>query len=240
MRHSWLKYFLQAAFLGAVAAAGQTVHEVTPVPQPTGSSVAFKFAWDQGHPWVKYTISVDDAGNTRFQGTGNPTEGGDGDDFSQNFTMSAANRQRIFDLAKKADYFQGTLEGRQKNIAQTGQKTLEYHAHGAATTSATYNFSPDPNVVELTRIFQSMAMTIDFGRKLAFDYRFNKLGLDARLHSLQDMQASHYVEELQAIEPILQKIAADPNIMHINRVAARQLLKSIGPALPPGAQASQP
>ena len=40
------------------------------------------------------------------------------------------------------------------------------------------------------------------------------------------MQASHYVEELQAIEPILQKIADDPNMMHINRMIAKQLLRS--------------
>lgn len=240
MGRRWLKYILQAAFLGAVAVAGQTVYEVKPVPEPKGNYVAFKFDWDQGRPWVKYTISVDDAGNAAFQGSGNSAESGDGDDFSQSFSISAANRQKIFDLAQKADYFKGNLEAKQKNIARTGEKTLEYHASGAATTSATYNYSPDPNVAELTRIFQAIAMTVDFGRKLAFDYRFNKLGIDARLHSLQDMQASHFVEELQAIEPILQKIAADPNMMHINRLAAKQLLKSIGAALPPGAPASQP
>ena len=210
------------------------------MPEPTGSYVAFKFDWDQGRPWVRCTISVDEAGNTRFHGIGNPMEDGDGDDYSLGFTMSGLNRQKIFDLSKKVGYFQGNLEARQKNVAQTGTKTLEYHRSGAGTTSATYNYSPDPNVAELTRIFQAIAMTIDFGRKLAFDYRFNKLGIDARLHSLQDLQASHYVEELQAIEPILQKIAADPNMMHINRLAARQLLKSIGTTLPPGAPASQP
>lgn len=240
MRRRWLKYILQAAFLGAVAAAGQTVYEVKPVPQPTGNYVVFKFDWDQGRPWAKYAITVDDAGNTTFQGRGNSAESGDGDDYSQDFSMSAANREKIFDLAKKADYFKGNLEAKQKNIARTGEKTLEYHASGAGTTSATYNYSPDPNVAELTRIFQAIAMTVDFGRKLAFDYRFNKLGIDARLHSLQDMQASHFVEELQAIEPILQKIAADPGMMHINRLAAKQLLKSIGPTPPPGAPASQP
>jgi hypothetical protein len=42
------------------------------------------------------------------------------------------------------------------------------------------------------------------------------------------MQASHFVEELQAIEPILQKIAADPNLMNIARVTAKQLLNSAG------------
>ncbi len=70
---------------------------------------------------------MDDAGNTHFQGTGNPIDSGDGDEYSQDFSMSAANRQKIFDLAKKTDYFQGTFEAKQKNIAQTGQKTLEYH-----------------------------------------------------------------------------------------------------------------
>ncbi len=201
---------MQTVLLGALAASGQTVHQVTPEPQPGGASVVFKFDWNQGRPWVNYTISVDDAGGTSFHGTGNPIESGNADDFSQDFTMSDANRQKIFDLAKKTDYFRGNLEARKKNIAQTGQKTLQYHASGAGTTSATYNYSPDANVQELTRIFQAIALTIDFGRKLAFDYRFNKLGIDARLHSLQDMQDSHYVEELQAIEPILQKIAADP------------------------------
>jgi hypothetical protein len=54
------------------------------------------------------------------------------------------------------------------------------------------------------------------------------------------MQAAHYVEELQAIEPILQKIADDPNMMHINRVTAKQLLKSMGPSGSPSQTATQP
>jgi hypothetical protein len=241
MRRVWRNCISLLGLLGALAAAAQTVHEVKPLPQPTGGSyIVFKFDWDQGQPWMKYTISVDDAGATHFHGVGNPIESGDGDDFSQDFTMSDAIRQKIFDLAKKTDYFQGNLGSKQKNIAQTGQKTLEYHGNPAASASATYNYSPDPNVQELTRIFQANATTLDFGRKLAFDYRFNKLGIDARLHSLQDMQASHSVEELQAIEPILRKISTDPNMMHINQLTARHLLKSIGPTIGQGAPASQP
>jgi hypothetical protein len=208
------------------------VHQVDPVEQPTGSYIVFKFDWDQGRPWLSYTISVDDAGNSHFEGVGSPIENGDGDTFSQDFTMSSANRQKIFDLARKADYFQGNLEAKQKNIAKTGQKTLQYHgksgAGGPASSSATYNYSPNSDVEELTRIFQAIATTIDLGRKLAFQYRFDKLGMDARLKSIQDLQASHYVEELQAIEPILQKIASDPNMMHINRMTAKQLLNSMG------------
>jgi hypothetical protein len=181
---------------------------------------------------VKYTISVDDAGNAHFEGVGNAAESGDGDSFTQDFTMSAANRTKIFELAKKADYFQGNFEAKQKNIAKTGVKTLEYHGKGdggqAVSHSTTYNYSPNSDIQELTRLFQSIALTLDYGRKLAFQYRFDKLGMDDRLKSLQDMQASHFVEELQAIEPILQKIAADPNLMNIARITAKQLLNAAG------------
>ena len=224
---------LITTLLCSLGAAAQVVHEVTAVPQPTGAYVAFKFDWDQGRPWMKYTISVDDSGDTHFEGVGSPVESGDGDSFSQDFTMSDANRQKIFELAKKADYFQGKFESKQKNIAKTGEKTLEYHGKAGAggsaiSNSSIYNYSPNGDIQELTRLFQAIALTLDFGRKLVFQYRFDKLGMADRLKSLQDMQASHFVEELQAIEPILQKIAADPNMMNIARVTAKQLLNSAG------------
>jgi len=227
----------------AAWANAQTVHQVTPVAQPTGSYIAFKFDWDQGRPWLKYIITLDDAGNTSFKGVANPIDNGDGEDYALDFTMSSATRGKIFESAKQTDYFQGSFESKAKNIAKTGQKTLEYHGSsggGPAGTSTTYNYSPNKDIQQLTQIFQSVATTVDMGRRLAFDYRFDKLGLDARLRSLQDLQASHFVMELQAIEPILKKIAADPNVMHVSRVAAKQLLNSISTMAPPAAEAAQP
>lgn len=245
MRLWLIKMAVAATFSVSSGISAQVLHEITPVAQPTGTYIVFKFDWDQGRPWVKYTISVDDSGNAHFEGVGNPIDSGDGDAYSQDFTMSDANREKIFNLAKKANFFQGDFEAKLKNIAKTGQKSLEYRgktATGGQTvnTAATYNYSSNADVQELTRFFQAVATTIDFGRKLAFQYRFDKLGLDARLYSLQEMQASHFAEELQAIEPILQKIASDPNMMHINRVTAKQLLKSIGPTVAPSQPATQP
>ena len=71
-----------------------------------------------------------------------------------------------------------------------------------------------------------MATTLDYGRKLAWNYRFDKLGMNQTLHELEELQASHQVEELSAIEPILRKIANDPNLMHISRQSAQHLLKT--------------
>ena len=40
--------------------------------------------------------------------------------------MSDSNRQEIFDLARKLNYFQGDFDSRLKHIAKTGAKTLVY------------------------------------------------------------------------------------------------------------------
>ena len=44
---------------------------------------------------------------------------------------------------------------------------------------------------ELTRLFLAIANTLDYGRKLAFQYRFDKLGMDARLKELADKRQDH-------------------------------------------------
>jgi hypothetical protein len=88
-------------------------------------------------------------------------------------------------------------------------------------------------VQELSRLFVAIANTLDYGRKLSFQYRFDKLGMDARLKELEDIRADHHVEELNAIAPILRKIANDPDMMHISRQTAQQLLLSLrGPSQP--------
>jgi hypothetical protein len=205
--------------------------------QPT---VTFSFDWSQGIPWRKYSITVRAGGNTHFQGTPAPdADGGDTDLFQQDFVMSEANRSKIFDLAKKLNYFQGDFDSHLKRIAQTGSKTLEYTSatiHG----STHYNWSRNADVQELTRLFLAIAHTLDCGRKLAFDHRFDKLGIDAQLKDLQQLQADHYAEELNAIAPILRKIADDPDMMNISREAAQRLLHSLSGPSQPKATPAQP
>jgi hypothetical protein len=208
-----------------------------PAAQP---AVTFDFEWSQGIPWQTYSITVRADGNAHFQGTPAPDKaGGDADLFQQDFIMSEANRLKIFDLAKKLNYFHGDFDSHLKQIAQTGRKTLEYTsatAHG----STTYNWSQNADVQELTRLFVAIANTFDYGRKLSFQYRFDKLGMDARLKELEYIRANHYAEELNAIAPILRKIADDPDMMHISRQTAQQLLRSLSGPGQPNATPAQP
>ena len=53
--------------------------------------------------------------------------------------------------------------------------------------------------------------------------------MDTRLKELLDLHANGMAEELQAIEPILRKIAEDDGMMHVARLEAKQLLKSAKP-----------
>ncbi len=140
--------------------------------------------------------------------------------------MSETNRQKVFDSARKLNYFQGDFDSHLKHIAQTGAKTLMYKS-AQVQGSSTYNYSQNPDVQQLTQLFLGLATAIDYGRQLAWSYRYDKLGLDQLLRELEDLQAGHQIEELTAIEPILRKIADDPNLMHISRQSAQRLLKTI-------------
>src|SRR5580704_10216257 len=172
------------------AACSLAQQPATP-PAPTAdASVTFSFDWNQGIPWQRYLIQVQSDGKTHFDGTPTPSEPRDTDEYQLDFIMSDANRQKIFELSRKLNFFHGDFDSHLKHIAQTGSKTLEYKSPQVQGTT-TYNWSQNADVEELTKLFQAIATTIDFGRKLAFQYRFDKLGMDERLKELQDLQASH-------------------------------------------------
>ena len=137
---------------------------------PQAPTVVFKLSWDKGLPWSYYAFTVNENGATHFNGTVNAAEGGQAEDFEQDFTMSEATLQEIFRLTKAADFFQGQFETKTKNVAKTGMKTLEFHGP-SLNASTTYNFSPNPNIQQLTKLFQAIAVTIDYGRKLSYQYR---------------------------------------------------------------------
>ena len=124
-------WFAFAILLSVLPAVGAT-SKPSRIAQP---SVTFSFDWSQGIPWQTYSITVQSDGKTHFQGQ--PAADGpnsDTDPFQQDFTMSEANRTKIFDLARKLNYFQGDFDSHLKKIAQTGSKTLEYKsaaAHGS-------------------------------------------------------------------------------------------------------------
>ena len=178
-----------------------------------------------------YGVSVSADGTSSYISEGKLSRDSDtpGELATTNFNLSHATVSHIFDLAKAADYFSGNLESKKKKIASTGDKNLSY-TDGARKTSANYNYSENPSVQELTTIFQHLAASLEFGRRLDFDYHYQKLALDDELKRMEDAATRGDLVELPATAPVLAKIMQDASVINASRARAQRLLAGIKPA----------
>ncbi|MGB6675195.1 MAG: hypothetical protein WBE44_00755 [Terriglobales bacterium] len=172
-----------------------------------------------------YVISVSEDGRSSYDSDGklSPDSEG-GDSFHADFTMSQAGRTRVFDLAKRAHYFEGQIDSKNKKLASTGSKTLTYK-DTQKNTSATYNYSPVPPVQDLTNFFQSLSTTLEFGHRLDYHLRYQKLALDEELKNMEEASNSGGLAEISAVAPVLQKIADDPAVIKVVRARAQHMLQ---------------
>ena len=219
---------------------------------PSGAKaaqVSFTFDFPGSTP-DHYFLTVDSSGQATYTSGKPPADaalkpksqanGGDESDsdsdaspasdvYTYRFKLSDATRARIFDLAKRANYFKGDLDYGKGKLASTGAKTLTY-TDGLHTTQATYNYSNKAAVEELTRLFQGMGATLEFGRRLDYLHRYQKLALDDELKRMEEMANTGQLDELQSITPILKRIADDSTVMNVSRARAERLLAKAGSA----------
>ncbi len=204
--------------------AGQQQNATVPL-------ITFDLNWEAATP-QNYTITMDANGKAQYVSR-SPTrtpEGSDGPDpdYTIAFTMSTANRDRILQLAKELNYFNGSFDFTQHKVANTGRKTLTY-ADLSRSFHTTYNWSENKSIEEITRIFQAISNTVEHGRKLQFMRRFDKLALAGELKAMETMAQANYLAELQIIAPLLQNIANDSSVLHMARQSASRLLMVLNP-----------
>ncbi len=171
-----------------------------------------------------YVISLSEDGSAIYDSNSKLNDSADSQPFHSVFTVSQASRAHVFDLAKRAHYFEGELNSKNKNLASTGVKTLTYK-DAQKNTHATYNYSPIPAVQELTEFFQSLSTTLEFGHRLDYYLRYQKLALDQELKQMEEMSNSGGLQEISAVAPILQKILDDPSVIKVTRARAQRLLQ---------------
>jgi hypothetical protein len=172
-----------------------------------------------------YVISVSEDGRSSYDSDGKLSPDSEaGDTFHSDFTMSQAARARVFDLAKRAHYFDGQIDSKNKKLASTGTKTLTYK-DTQKNTSATYNYSPVPPVQDLTTFFQSLSTTLEFGHRLDYHLRYQKLALDEELKNMEEASNSGGLAEISAVAPVLQKILDDPAVIKVVRARAQRMLQ---------------
>jgi len=201
---------------------GQTQSGVLP-------GVSFTLDFPGSAP-AHYGITVSADGHASYISDGTMTGGGSSDQpYTAEFTVSPATTSHIFDLAKQANYFQGKLDSKKKNIAFTGDKILMYK-DGQKETMGSYNYSSIAAVQELTTLFENLSATLEFGHRLDYDYRYQKLALNEETKAMEDMANRGELVELGAIAPILHKIADDQSVVNVARARILRLLDHAGAA----------
>lgn len=214
-RVSGLASFLLSA--GLMAAAYLPVHAGA-----TGT-VRFSLDFPNSSP-EHYSIVVQSDGHAHYESSGKLTQDSDDrDSYETDFVFSDAARERIFDLAAEAKYFSGKVDSGNKKIAFTGAKKLAY-SDGERNTAAEYNYSSVPAVQQLTTLLQSVSGTLEYGRRLTYFHRYQKLALDEELKRMEDQARRGELAELQAVTLVLQDVYDDNSVIKVVRARARRII----------------
>ncbi len=191
---------------------------------PAAATVKFTLDFPGANP-SQYEISIASDGRGSYTSNGQlDKDSTPGDPEALDFSLSEGTRAHIFDLAHRSHFFEGKIDSGRKNLANTGAKTLSYK-DANRTTTATYNYSPQQPVQDLTAIFQSLSTTLEYGRRLAFFHKYQKLAIDQDLKRMEELQREKSLGDIQAIATVLKQIADDPSVITVTRSRALRLLE---------------
>ncbi len=212
----------------ALCAAAICFAQQPPAPdQPKVATVTYSRDWPQVTP-QHYAISVDQTCAASYESSTDwPVLPSADDRGVLKFTMSPKNCHRVFALAEKLKFFSGHYDYHPGQIANTGTKTLKFVDAGH-NNQTSYNYSIDPHVQEITKIFSDTAETIQLGAKIARDHYYDKLGLDADLHTLEENSRADNLAEVQVIAAELQHVADDATVVIMARRRAQAVLDRFG------------
>jgi hypothetical protein len=209
-----------------VAVSAQNAFPTSATPA-TIAKIHFAFDHDAMET-PHYEFDVDADGRAFYKSSGKPDgQSGEVETLSKEFKLSPATRSRIFELAKAADYFNGSFDYTKNKVAFSGKKTLSYSDPSRNGTTS-FNWTENKAVTELTGIFQGISTTLEAEPQLRRLRRFDKLGLNDELAKLEQMADSGYLKEIGLIGDILREISQDGAIMGMARHRAEHLLQIAG------------
>lgn len=186
-------------------------------------TVTFTLDFPQSTP-EHYSIVVDANGHARYECTGKLAKDSEEQTYQARFEVSAPNRERIFDWAKQVQYFAGKIDSGNGKLAFTGTKLLSYQ-DGQRSYTARYNYSNLEPVRQLTALFQGMAETLEYGQRLSYYHRYQKLALDEELKRMEAQAKNNELNEIQGVAPVLREIVEDSSVINVVRARAQKLMQ---------------
>jgi len=209
-----------AAVSSALASPARQSADHAPASSPM---VTFTLNFPHSEP-ENYSISIDSAGHARYECTGSVIPDSQPDTYRSEFEVSPDSREKIFGWARQAHYFAGNVDSGNHKLAFTGTKILAYH-DAQHDNAARYDYSNLAPVRELTDLFQGMATTLEYGRRLVYYHRYQKLALDDELKRMEAQARNNELSEIQSLTPVLQEIVDDNSVLNITRARAQELMQ---------------
>jgi hypothetical protein len=215
---------------GSIASAGLAWMLCVAAQAQPPATVTFHFENPQLQP-AKYTITLHEDGNGRFQAEAGPTTPDDtaalpSEGQDRPIQATAPTVQHIFAIARAKKFFNIACDSGDVHTAFTGKKELGYQGadgHGGCS----YNYSKDPKIDWLTTEMQGIAATLEEGRRLEIEHEHGRLTLDAELETLETMAQNGQALELQNIAQTLLAIVKDEAVLQRAQKRARHLLAII-------------
>jgi hypothetical protein len=200
---------------------------------PTGARVEFHYENAQLQP-AKYSFVIFESGAGEFHSEPGATPPEDSasyhplpDRLDRSVQLSKATTAQIFATARAQKYFAIGCEDMKNKVAFQGTKQLSYRGP-EGSGSCVYNWSKIAAIQKLTSLFESIAFTLEEGRRLQLERKHDRLALDAELGALLDAMKDGQAAEIDTIRPILQEIIQDEATLERAKLRAQKLLEDGG------------
>jgi hypothetical protein len=207
-----------------------------PAQQPPAAAVIVYHFERPGLPVPEFTLTVHEDGSGSYAATytappvdsryaspaavaAAPTK------ITRPISLSQATTARLFERVRATNHLQGGCESKQKNIANSGAKTISYTGSDG-NAACTFNYTENKSVASVSDTFQAIAETLDEGRSIDLKHRYDRLGLDRELANLADAVHEGRAVEVATIAPILQSLLDDSQVMERVRKRAAGLLEA--------------
>jgi hypothetical protein len=198
-------------------------------PTAGGAQVRFQYENKQLQP-ARYNFLIDESGAGHFHsepGDPPPPDTASYQTLAQPLDrplqLSKPVVEQIFATARGEKFFAISCEDGKNKIAFQGTKQLSYHGP-EGSGSCTYNWSKSPAIEKITAIFESIAYTLEEGRRLAVEHKHDRLALDEELGMLLEAVKDGRALEVQTIQAVLQEIVEDEAVLERARMRARKLM----------------
>jgi hypothetical protein len=225
MRIQWTSA-IRVVLVGMLSTMGTatvpTLHSlVNPVRTSPVAKVSFTMSCWRVNPSY-YSIAVSSMGTASYKSI-HASDLRTGEPYTSEFSVSSHTSAQIFQYVQDLDFLR-RLDTSEVTSTRGCAKTLTF-ADGPIQHEITYIHSKNHLITRLTILFEDISTTMEDGRRLA-ELRTEDPGvLASELKDMARRAKQRRLAGFQAILPVVQRIAADPEISEPSRRYARAILQ---------------